>query len=373
MAHWTVLFNHLKSKNEWVPSCLPHTTPDLHFQVHFSMHNRISPLRLALIDGCNRVCSTLLSLFRKKPALTEKKMRFNRTNIVDATRHCNVMPVTGQRQPLVPNCSRVGSNLLRVELLHVHSFGKMDTAPILCDLVQKDPEPCSCCLLNDDIGQVMRRISQESQNRVSAVESASLVQSIKNILAFARSNPCHNMPETQPARSDEAKRTRKDCCATNNNEIADLLLDVCVSNCVCVDKKKAMMQKAHHLAAWDIGNEVKTATTAANLHEVCRSCLSDRIQKGKMHEKQWRPARKLGFAALVTMGTLPMVCPRGFSQSHLISANMLMDALSLDPREKIIFKEGLWFPPPLSVIPVEVEEGSQPFGPCLSTANQTTW
>jgi len=214
---------------------------------------------------------------------------------------------------MVPNCSRVGSNLLRVELLHVHSFGKMDTAPILCDLVQKDPEPCSCCLLNDDTGQVVRRISQESQNRVSAVESASLVQSIKNILASARSNPCHNMPETQPARSDEAKRTRKDCHATNNNEIADLLLDVCVSNCVCVDKKKAMMQKACHLAVWDIGNEVKTATTAANLHEVCRRHLSDRIQKGEMHEKQWRPARKLGFVALVTVGTLPMVCPRGFS------------------------------------------------------------
>jgi len=256
--------------------------------------------------------------------------------------------------------------LLRVELLQVHSFGKSGIAPLLCDLVRKEPETSSCFLLNDDVGLVVRRTSQESQNRVSAVESASLVQSIKNILAFARSNPCHNTPETLPARSDEEKRTRNDHHATNNTEVADLLLDVCVSNCVCVDKKKAMMQKAHHLAAWDMGNEVKTATSAANLHEVCRTYLNDRIQKGKMHEKQWRPAQKLSFVALIAMGTLPMVCPRGFSQSCQTSADMLMDTLLLDPREKIIFKEGLWFPPPLSATPLEVEEGSQPFGPCLS-------
>jgi len=80
-----------------------------------------------------------------------------------------------------------------VELLQVHSFGKNDIAPLLCDVVQKETASDCCHLLNDDMSLVVRRISEESQNRVSAAENppAQAVHLAKCIQSTPRSHFPH--------------------------------------------------------------------------------------------------------------------------------------------------------------------------------------
>jgi len=359
MMHWAVLTGYLKSQNQWVPVTRPHCVTDLHHQVH-SMHNRITPLRLAMVDGCNRACSTLLALFRKKPELNADKLLFNRTKIVDVSMHAYVESRTRRRTQMAPNCSRVGAKLLRVDLPVLHSFGHREKPLFLCRQLQGS----GMHLLDGDVVKLLRKMSERLQRRAAGVDSASLTQTLKSVLNHTLENPCHCLPETQPGPGLDP--TRLDVYTVENKKLHEKTVDVHVENCLCICDQKDSLKKAHDVALQDLGAELSLSKSKPLLEKSFRTHIEKFVKNGRVNDKQWSPGHKLGCMTLVTMGALPLLCPRGFSQKCFRCANLVIDSLMQDPREKLIHRDGLWHPSPTAQIDLDTLLELDDFGPCLS-------